>query len=160
MWMTAAISAGCFNDMKVTTTSTAATEDFAASLAKKLLPGDILAFSGGIGAGKTAFVRGLARGLGLDETLVSSPTFALVHEYTGNPTLYHFDMYRIDGEEDLYATGFYDYLDGKSILAIEWSENIADCLPQGIIDVTIETCDEQTREITVEGDARFDSDGN
>ena len=86
--------------------STRETEEFAAAFAEKLRPGDVIACRGGMGAGKTAFARGLARGLGLTDE-VSSPTFALVHEYThGNISLYHFDMYRVSGFDELYSTGF------------------------------------------------------
>ena len=125
-----------------------------ADLAHRLKSGDVLAFRGGLGAGKTAFVRGLARGLGW-EGEVSSPTFALVHEYAATPPLYHFDMYRIHTFDDLYSTGFFDYLDAGGILAVEWSENIADALPPETITVTIEPTGDESRKITVEGDGRF-----
>ena len=116
------------------------TGSIAARLAKNLRPGDVVALFGGLGMGKTAFVRGLACGLGLDKTQVCSPTFALMNEYraAGAHTLYHFDMYRVQGEDTLYATGFYDYLEGSGILAVEWSENITHALPDGAIKVTIE----------------------
>ncbi|MCL2856329.1 MAG: tRNA (adenosine(37)-N6)-threonylcarbamoyltransferase complex ATPase subunit type 1 TsaE [Oscillospiraceae bacterium] len=115
------------------------TMEIAAELAKTLHPGDIVALFGGLGMGKTAFVRGLASGLGLDSTQVCSPTFALMNEYRrpGAPTLYHFDMYRVQGDDTLYATGFYDYLDSDGILAIEWSENIVHALPKGGVRVDI-----------------------
>ena len=134
--------------------SPAETEAFAADLAHRLKSGDVLAFRGGLGAGKTAFVRGLARGLGW-EGEVSSPTFALVYEYAASPPLYHFDMYRIHTFDDLYSTGFFDYLDAGGILAVEWSENIADALPPETITVTIEPTGDESRKITVEGDGRF-----
>lgn len=127
------------------------TEAFAARIAKQLSPGDLIACQGGMGAGKTAFARGLARGLGLKDQ-VSSPTFALVHEYTQGPLpLYHFDMYRIDGMEELYSTGFFDYLEQDGILLVEWSENIADALPENAIILEIRQVDETTREIHLEG---------
>ena len=115
------------------------TQEIAVKLATTLCPGDVVALFGGLGMGKTAFVRGLAYGLGLDATQVCSPTFALMNEYRGPgiPTLYHFDMYRVQGEGALYATGFYDYLSGQAILAIEWSENIVHALPKGAIMVEI-----------------------
>ena len=129
--------------------SPAETEEFAASaVAPKLRKGDVLAFRGGLGAGKTTFTRGLARGLGSDDE-VSSPTFALVHEYACDPPLYHFDMYRITGFDDLYSTGFFDYL-GNGVLAIEWSEHIEGALPDGAITVTL-TPDGESRTITLEG---------
>ena len=124
------------------------TERIAEQFAKKLRPGDVVAYEGGLGAGKTAFTRGLAQGLGIREE-VSSPTFALVNEYRGEHTLYHFDMYRITGFDDLYSTGFFDYL-GNGVLAIEWSENIEGALPDGAITVTL-TPDGESRTITLEG---------
>ena len=130
------------------------TERIAEQFAKTLRPGDVVAYEGGLGAGKTAFTRGLAQGLGIREE-VSSPTFALVNEYRGEHTLYHFDMYRVETYDDLYSTGFFDYLDGEGILAIEWSENIYGALPEGTITVSIRTIGENDREITIEGDDRF-----
>ena len=140
--------------LRITTHSVRETEQFARELAQKLLPGDIIAFTGGLGAGKTAFVRGLAQGLGCSDE-VSSPTFSLVHEYDGPVTLYHFDMYRIHSLDELYSTGFFDYLDCGGIMAIEWSENIADYLPENTITVELKRLDETTREITIDGDERF-----
>lgn len=134
--------------------SPAETERIAEDFAKQLRPGDVIAFEGGLGAGKTAFTRGLARGLGI-RCDVSSPTFALVNEYRGERTLYHFDMYRVESLEDLYSTGFFDYLDGEAFLAIEWSENIYGALPEGVITVSIVPTGEETREITIKGDDRF-----
>ena len=132
--------------------STQETEQFAREVAARLRPGDVIACRGGMGAGKTAFARGLAAGLGLRDR-VSSPTFALVQEYThGNIPLYHFDMYRIDGFDALYSTGFFDYLEGDGVLYIEWSENIPGALPPGAITLTIQRVDEDTRKITIEGD--------
>ncbi len=104
---------------------------------------------GGLGAGKTAFTRGLAAGLGIGDG-VSSPTFALVHEYEGRCMLYHFDMYRINTYDDLYSTGFFDY-EGCGVMAIEWSENIEPFLPESRINVTISRLSENEREITIEG---------
>ncbi len=124
-----------------------------------LKPGDIVAYKGGLGAGKTTITHGLAKGLGLN-VHVSSPTFALVNEYIGRVKLCHFDMYRIDGGLDLESIGFYDYLDGENILCIEWSENIADELPDDIVTVDIRRIDDEVREITIFGDERFDSLGN
>lgn len=130
------------------------TEEFAFNLAKKLHPGDVIAFKGGLGAGKTAFVRGLAKHLSPD-AMVSSPTFSLVNDYTDTIPFYHFDMYRITTMDDLYSTGFFDYLDMGAILAIEWSENIEFALPEETISVSIERIDETKRNITVTGGERF-----
>ena len=136
------------------TNSAAETEKFARELAASLKPDDVLAFYGGLGMGKTTFVRGLALGLGsLDE--VSSPTFSLVHEYRSTPKLYHFDMYRVTSFDDLYSTGFFDYLETGAILAIEWSENIEDALPDRTIRVTFERLEDEKRRITLEGAGRF-----
>ena len=127
------------------------TEAFAEKLGNALEPGDIIAFRGGLGAGKTAFTRGLAKGMGLDPDEVSSPTFAILNVYRSAGTeLRHFDMYRITTPDSLYSTGFYDYLDGAGVLAIEWSENISAELPDTAITVTIEPIDENTRRITVD----------
>ena len=98
--------------------------------------GTVVAYFGPMGMGKTAFTRGLAKGLGIDEKQVSSPTFALVHEYKGTVNkLYHFDMFRISTWDDLYSTGYFDYLDADEILAVEWSENIEGALPEDCIKV-------------------------
>lgn len=116
--------------------SAAETEQAGEHLAQSLRAGDVIALFGGMGMGKTQFVRGLARGLGVSGT-VSSPTFALVHTYNGRVTLYHFDMYRIETWTDLESTGFFDYLDAGGICAVEWSENIEAALPENAIRVHI-----------------------
>ncbi len=124
------------------------TEEFAFHLAETLTGGEVIAFTGDLGAGKTCFTRGLAKGLGFSGS-VTSPTFALVNEYIGGKyPLYHFDMYRISSWDDLYSTGFFDYLD-NGIIAAEWSENIAAALPENTIFVDIEKLNEDTRKITV-----------
>jgi len=131
------------------------TQQIARDLAAQLRSGDVIAFTGGLGMGKTAFTHGLAEGLGI-QAEVTSPTFALVNEYRGRErTLYHFDMYRVESFDDLYSTGFFDYLDQGGILAIEWSENIAGALPEDAITVAFEQIDETTRKITIEGGGRF-----
>ena len=128
------------------------TEEIAARFAAQLGGGTVVAFYGGLGMGKTAFVRGMAKGLGLDAE-VSSPTFALVHEYGGQPPLVHFDMYRVSGWEDLYSTGFFEYIDAGCLLAVEWSENIEAALPEGAtVRVTISAEDETARRIEIEED--------
>lgn len=125
-----------------------------------LKAGDMIAYKGGLGAGKTTFTRGIASGLGLGDC-VSSPTFALVNEYRGNNiTLYHFDMYRIQTEDGLESTGFFDYPFDENIAVIEWSENISDFLPENTIYITINTVSENDREIIIEGGERFADTGN
>ena len=115
------------------------TEEFAEEFSKNLNGNEIIAMYGELGAGKTAFARGLARGLGVEDT-ISSPTFAIVNEYQGVYPIYHFDMYRIESWNDLDSIGFFDYVDNGVIL-IEWSENI-----------TInKTKDENKRIIKIEG---------
>ena len=127
------------------------TAALAQRLAEDLKGGEVLAFTGGMGAGKTAFTRGLVLGLGAGD-VVSSPTFALVNEYRGRLTVEHFDMYRVNGWDDLYSTGFFDYLDTDSVLVIEWSENVAGALPEDVIAVDIRPGEgENDRIITIEG---------
>lgn len=118
------------------TTSLEETEALGFRLGECLHGGEVLALFGGLGMGKTAFTRGIAAGLGIPSG-VSSPTFALVHDYTGRLTVHHFDMYRVDGWDDLYSTGFFDYLDTEDVLIIEWSENIEGALPPDAIRITI-----------------------
>jgi tRNA threonylcarbamoyladenosine biosynthesis protein TsaE len=120
-------------------------------LGKKLKGGDVVAFFGSLGMGKTAFTTGIAKGMGLDDA-VSSPTFAIVNVYGKNSQLCHFDMYRVDSWEDLYSTGFFDYLDMGSVLAVEWSENIENALPENAIRITIEKGEgDNDRVIKIEG---------
>lgn len=122
-------------------------------LAATLFPGSLVAFTGGLGAGKTAFCQGLAQGLGCTDP-VSSPTFAIVNYYRGPRPLAHFDLYRIHTEQDLAAAGFYDYLDQGAVVAAEWSENLADLLAlEDPIRVDIQIRDENTRVITITGGA-------
>ena len=120
-------------------------------LAAVLPEGAIIAFTGGLGAGKTAFCRGLAQGLGCTDP-ATSPTFAIVNYYRGPRPMAHFDLYRIHTENDLAAAGFYDYLDQGAIVAAEWSENLAPLLDQEHpIRVDIQPLDPTTRRITIEG---------
>lgn len=131
--------------------SPAETEDFGFRLAQQLKGGEVIAMYGGMGMGKTAFTRGLARGLGI-EYGISSPTFALVHEHTGRLTVYHFDMFRVESWDDLYSTGFYDYLETDAVLVIEWSEHIEEALPKDCIKIQIALgAHENERIFTVEG---------
>lgn len=118
-------------------------------IAKELPKGSVIAFLGGMGMGKTAFTTGLARGLSIDAD-VSSPTFAICNTYMGNVnTLYHFDMYRVDGWDDLYSTGFFDFLGTDAYIAVEWSENIYGALPDDSVIVEITKTDENTREFKI-----------
>lgn len=117
------------------TNSAEETEQLGERIASKLKGMEVIALFGGLGMGKTAFTRGLARGLGADD-VVSSPTFALVNEYSGRVPVYHFDMYRVTSWDDLYSTGFFDYLD-TGVLIIEWSENIEGALPENALRITI-----------------------
>ena len=132
------------------TTSPEETERLAAAWAKLLRPGTVIAFRGDLGAGKTAFTRGLARGLGIADP-VTSPTYTIVNEYLdGRIPLFHFDMYRLHSADDLFDIGWDDYLERGGICAVEWSENVADALENPFV-VTIEKVDETTRKITFEG---------
>lgn len=129
------------------------TESFAETLAKSLSGGEVIAFSGNLGMGKTCFVRGLARGLGFVGE-VTSPTFAIINEYLGGRLpLYHFDMYRVTGWDDLYSTGYFEYSESGGVLAVEWSENIEAALPDDAIRVEICAISENDRKITVTGGA-------
>ena len=121
-------------------------------LAKALKPGTVIAFRGDLGAGKTAFTRGLARGLGATEQ-VTSPTYTIVNEYlSGRLPLFHFDMYRLASADDLFDIGWEDYLERGGVCAVEWSENVEEALENAIF-VTIEKTGEDSRRITVEGGA-------
>ena len=134
-----------------TTHSPQETAALARRLGEQLAGGEVIAFTGGMGAGKTAFTRGLVIGLGAGD-VASSPTFAIVNEYPGRLTLEHFDMYRIESWEDLYSTGFFDYLDTERVLAIEWSENIEAALPEQVVRVDIRPGKgEDERVITITG---------
>ena len=136
--------------MIYTTNSPAQTEAIGAALGAIIPAGTILAYRGDLGAGKTAFTRGLARGLGYAEP-VTSPTYTIVNEYLGGRLpLFHFDMYRLRSAEDLWDIGWDDYLDRNGICAVEWSENVEEAL-EGAISVTIEKTGEESRKITIEG---------
>ncbi len=130
------------------------TIEYARKIGAHIRGGDVIAYLGGMGAGKTTFTRGLAEGMGLGD-VVTSPTFALVNEYAGKTPLYHFDMYRITSTEHLEITGFYDYMRKDTVIAVEWAENIIDALPKGTIYIKINRIDDDTREIIVDGGERF-----
>ena len=136
--------------MTFITNSPAETERIGAALGRILPAGTIIAYRGDLGAGKTAFTRGLARGLGYAEP-VTSPTYTIVNEYLGGRLpLFHFDMYRLGSSDDLWDIGWEDYLDRNGICAVEWSENVADAMDCAIC-VTIEKTGEESRRITLEG---------
>ena len=128
------------------------TEAAGESLAARLRPGAVIACRGGLGAGKTAFTRGLARGLGCTGR-VTSPTFTIVNEYEGKIPLFHFDMYRLRDEDDLFDIGWEDYLNRGGVCLVEWSERIPAALPPETVTVTIARCPENQdwRKITIEG---------
>ena len=128
------------------------TEHAGAELAKRLGAGTVVAMRGELGAGKTAFVRGMAAGLGI-RSRVTSPTFAIVNEYPGSPELIHFDMYRLSCEDELYDLGWDDYLERNAVIVCEWSENVPGVF-ENAVTVTIEKTGPQERLITVEGEER------
>ncbi|MEG1577579.1 MAG: tRNA (adenosine(37)-N6)-threonylcarbamoyltransferase complex ATPase subunit type 1 TsaE [Oscillospiraceae bacterium] len=138
--------------MTYTTNSPEETENLAARLAQKLTPGMVLAFTGDLGAGKTAFVRGIATGLGICER-VTSPTFTIVNEYEGGRLpLFHFDMYRLGGPDELYDIGWEDYLARNGICCVEWSENVAEALGDDCLRIDLRRGENDTqRVITIEG---------
>lgn len=138
--------------MEFVTQSELETREAAQRVAARLNIGDVILYEGGMGAGKTAFTKGLAEFFGTDEE-VASPTFALVHEYPGSVELFHFDLYRIFGFDDLYATGFFDYLGRGGIIAVEWSENVPNLEEEleNVVKIRIEKISENGRKITVSG---------
>ena len=146
--------------MTVITKSPEQTELLGKKLAELLRPGDVIAYYGDLGAGKTAFTRGLAAGLGIREA-VTSPTYTIVNEYlSGRMPLFHFDMYRLSSSDELFDIGWEDYLARGGVCAVEWSENVEDALTDAI-SITIEKDPTQLdwRKITIEGGARFEALG-
>ena len=143
--------------MQITTHSADETQALGQKLASRLAPGDVIAYFGDLGAGKTAFTRGLAQGLGITDP-VTSPTYTIVNEYlSGRIPLFHFDMYRLSSSDELFDISWEDYLSRGGVCAVEWSENVEDAL-QDAIRVTIEKdADEpDTRHITITGGPRFE----
>jgi len=138
--------------MVIVSHSVSETEDAGQRLGKALAGGEVVAFRGGLGMGKTAFTRGLARGLGC-QGRVTSPTFTIVNEYPGRLPLFHFDMYRLPDSDALFDIGWDDYLDRGGVCAVEWSENVDDALPPDTVFVTIRRHGENEgwREIEIEG---------
>ena len=136
--------------------STQETEAIGEELAQKLRGGDVLAFTGSLGMGKTAFTRGLARGLGC-RGRVTSPTFTIVNEYQGRIPLFHFDMYRLPDADALFDIGWEDYLDRGGVCAVEWSENVAEALPEDTVWVDLRRLEgeDNGRCITITGVTGF-----
>ena len=136
--------------MTFLTNSPAETEAVGAALGRIIPAGTVIAYRGDLGAGKTAFTRGLARGLGYNEP-VTSPTYTIVNEYLGGRLpLFHFDMYRLGSSDDLWDIGWEDYLERGGVCAVEWSENVDDSMENAVY-VTIEKTGEESRRITLEG---------
>ena len=136
--------------MQYITNSPGETEAIGAALGNIIKPGTVIAYRGDLGAGKTAFTRGLARGLGCTE-IVTSPTYTIVNEYLGGRIpLFHFDMYRLRSSDDLFDIGWEDYLDRGGVCAVEWSENVDDAMEDALY-ITIEKLGEDARRITIEG---------
>ena len=136
--------------MQYITNSPAETEAIGSALGKIINPGTVIAYRGDLGAGKTAFTRGLAKGLGCSE-IVTSPTYTIVNEYLGGRIpLFHFDMYRLRSSDDLFDIGWDDYLDRGGVCAVEWSENVDDAMEEAIY-ITMEKLGEDSRRITIEG---------
>lgn len=137
--------------MEQVTNSPAETEALGAALAEELKPGAVVAFTGDLGAGKTAFVRGMAQGLGISQR-VTSPTFTIVNEYEGGRLpLFHFDMYRLDSADELFDIGWEDYLARGGVCAVEWSEKVSEALEPGAIRVDIRRGgDDGQRVVTIE----------
>ena len=146
--------------MQITTYSADETQALGKKLAESLRPGDVIAYFGDLGAGKTAFTRGIAEGLGVSEQ-VTSPTYTIVNEYlSGRLPLFHFDMYRLGSSDELFDIGWEDYRARVGVCAVEWSENVEDAL-QDAIRITIEkdSLVPDTRHITIEGGSRFELAG-
>ena len=140
--------------MEYMTNAPEETEALGEKLGKLLRPGTVLAYLGDLGAGKTAFTRGLARGLGCRET-VTSPTYTIVNEYLGGRLpLFHFDMYRLASSDDLWDIGWEDYLDRQGVCAVEWSENVPEAMT-GALTVRIEKLGDSVRRITIDGGAEY-----
>ena len=136
--------------MEFATNTPSQTEALGEAVGKQVKPGTLIAYRGDLGAGKTAFTRGLARGLGIDE-IVTSPTYTIVNEYlSGRIPLFHFDMYRLASSDDLFDIGWEDYLGRGGVCAVEWSENVADAMEDAMV-VTIEKTGDTSRRITLEG---------
>ena len=142
--------------MRFLTHSPEETEALGEALGRRLRGGEIVAYYGDLGAGKTAFTRGLARGLDISSR-VTSPTYTIVNEYLGGRLpLFHFDMYRLSSADDLFDIGWEDYLLRGGVCAVEWSENVQEAL-ESALTVRIEKRSDETREITIEGNTDYEN---
>lgn len=128
------------------------TRQLAQKIGERLKSGDVVLFTGDMGAGKTAFTKGLAEFFEVSDE-VTSPTFALVHEYLGRMNIFHFDLYRLSSFDDLYATGFFEYLDRDGVLVVEWSENISELSQEleNVVNISVEKLSENERKFTITG---------
>ena len=142
--------------MEYITTSPQETEALGQALAQRLRPGDVLAYYGDLGAGKTAFTRGVAAGLGIPDR-VTSPTYTIVNEYEGGRLpLFHFDMYRLGSADELFDIGWEDYLSRGGVCAVEWSENVEEALGDAVrVEIRKDPSEPDKRMITIEGGERF-----
>ena len=142
--------------MEFYTASAQETEQLGQRLGQRLKPGAVIAYSGDLGAGKTAFTRGLARGLGIEDP-ITSPTYTIVNEYPGKIPLFHFDMYRLGSSDELFDIGWEDYLTRGGVCAVEWSENVAEALPEDTVWVDIRRLEgeDNGRRITITGVTGF-----
>ncbi len=134
--------------MKIITNSAIETKKFAGNFAKKLKKGDILCLVGGLGAGKTTFIQGLAKGLGIKED-VSSPTFVLLNRYKGKLPLYHFDLYRLDNTDEIRNLGYEEFFYGDGITVVEWAEKLKELMPKKYIEIKFKILGKNKREIGV-----------
>ncbi len=134
--------------MRIRSDSPEATETLAGRLAQLLQPGDFISLHGELGAGKTRFARGVARGLGIDPSIpITSPTYTFLNIYEGRIPLYHFDLYRLSGDDDVIALGFSEYFHGNGICLVEWSERIDSELPQSRLEICFTYVDDESRDI-------------
>lgn len=141
--------------MEFYTASAKETEELGMRLGRQLRPGAVIAYYGDLGAGKTAFTRGLARGLGIKDP-ITSPTYTIVNEYPGKIPLFHFDMYRLTSSEDLFDIGWEDYLTRGGVIAVEWSERVEDALEDALkIDIRRDPKRDNGRRIIIEGGEKY-----
>jgi tRNA threonylcarbamoyladenosine biosynthesis protein TsaE len=142
------------DNLKVITKNTEETYKLGIDISRMLKVGDVINLNGDLGAGKTYFTKGIAKGLGIDD-YITSPTFTIVNEYEGRIPLYHFDVYRINDIREMYETGFDEYIYGHGISVIEWGDIISDIIPDYAIKINIRRLDENTREIEIDDKGRF-----